>query len=161
MNYFSAHPFISLITGFGLGLLVVSGFVFVLYRRWNALFGKRVRSSDDALAEILRRLRRAEKHIASLEPRTATLEDIGEIAIQKIGFMRFNPFEHTGGDQSFAIALLDREDNGLVLSSLYTREGVRVYAKKVQRGSSQHPLSEEEQKVLEQALNSGSKKQEA
>ncbi len=91
-----------------------------------------------------------------MEPRVDALERIGNIAVQKVGFMRFNPFEHTGSDQSFAVALLDRQDNGLVLSSLYTREGVRVYAKEVQRGSSKHPLSEEEQKVLRQAMKSDS-----
>lgn len=156
MNYLLAHPFISLAAGFGMALLVLAWLVANLYRRWNAVFGKRAQSSDDVLQDVLRRTGRAEERLDGVEPRLATLESIGNIAIQKVGFMRFNPFEHTGGDQSFAVALLDREDNGIVLSSLYTREGVRVYAKEVQKGNSRHPLSEEEQKVLEQALSRSS-----
>ena len=155
MNYILAHPFISLTAGFGVALLVLAWLIANLYRRWNAIFGKRAQSSNDVLQDVLYRTGRAEERLDGVEPRVAALESIGNIAVQKVGFMRFNPFEQTGGDQSFALALLDHGDNGIVLSSLYTREGVRVYAKEVRRGTSQHPLSGEEQKVLAQALKSG------
>ena len=65
--------------------------------------------------------------------------------------MRFNPFEDTGGDQSFALALLDRENNGIIISSLYGREGTRVYAKAVDHGTPKHAISEEEREALERA----------
>lgn len=161
MDFLSTHPFISLAAGFGVAFLALAWLVFGLRRKWNRMFGAKASTPVDALGETLQRISRAEAKLADIEPRVDTLEEIGNIAIQRVGFLRFNPFEHTGGDQSFAIALLDGGDNGIILSSLYTREGVRVYAKEVQGGNSKHPLSEEEQKVLEQALNSGSKKQEA
>ena len=161
MNYLLLHPLISLAAGFGAALLVIAWLVFNLYRQWADVFGKRAKPSGDVLQGVLRRTAEVEERLDGVMPRVAALESIGNIAIQKVGFMRFNPFEHTGGDQSFALALLDREDTGIVLSSLYTREGVRVYAKEVRRGASKHPLSDEEQRVLEQALNNGSGKQEA
>ena len=66
--------------------------------------------------------------------------------------MRFNPFADTGGDQSFAIALLDAEGNGVVLSSLHSRTDTRIFAKQVQGGRSRHQLSDEEQDAIRRAL---------
>ena len=79
------------------------------------------------------------------------------MSVQKVGFLRFNPFQDTGGDNSFALALLDRENNGVILSSFYTREGVRIYAKQIENGASRQALSDEEKKVLEEALNRSTK----
>ncbi|MBI2055742.1 MAG: DUF4446 family protein [Candidatus Sungbacteria bacterium] len=153
MNYLITNPLIVLAVSVGVAFLVLAGLILNLYRRWSAVFGVRVRKASDALQDILQRTGRAEERLDAIEPRLATLESVGNIAVQKVGFMRFNPFEHTGGDQSFALALLDRESNGIILSSLYTRDGVRVYAKEVRRGTARHPLSNEEQQVLEQAIN--------
>ena len=58
--------------------------------------------------------------------------------------MRYNPFEETGGNQSFALALLDAKGDGWVLSSLHARPGTRVYAKAIGGGSIGRGLSEEE-----------------
>lgn len=121
-------------------------------KKWNRVFGKKSETSAELLAEAMRRLNMAEEKIGALEPRVDTLETIGKVALQKVGFMRFNPFNDTGGDQSFAVALLDRENNGVVISSLYTREGVRTYAKYVENGVPKHLLSEEENMVLRQAM---------
>ena len=74
------------------------------------------------------------------------------MSIHKIGFLRFNPFPDMGGDYSFAAALLDRDNNGIVLSSLTMREGARLYAKEINKGVSPSPLSAEEKKVLESAM---------
>lgn len=73
--------------------------------------------------------------------------------IQKVGLVRFNAFSDVGGEQSFALALLDGRDKGVVLSSLYGRSEARVYAKIVEGGQSPHALSEEEQKALTIAKN--------
>jgi hypothetical protein len=79
--------------------------------------------------------------------------------MQKLAVIRFNPFEDTGGDQSFAIALLDEHDNGVVLSSLHARESTRVYAKPVQGGKSTFTLADEEKEVLLQAMGQKQTKQ--
>ena len=70
-------------------------------------------------------------------------------SIHKVGVLRFNPFKEVGGNQSFAIALLDSKNSGTVISSLHTREGSRVYAKPVENGESKlYPLTEEEKEVI-------------
>jgi len=136
------------IAGIAIAALVIA---FVLWRRWQRVF-KNGAPSGDALAEVLNRLQRAEQKLAAGEPRLNELERIGRVAVQKVGFLRFNPFADTGGDQSFAAALLDRDDNGFVISSLYARTGVRVYAKEIANGRSKHPLSDEEETVLQRAM---------
>jgi hypothetical protein len=78
--------------------------------------------------------------------------------VHKVGVVRFNPFKDLGGDQSFSIALLDGENNGVVVSSLHTREGNRVYAKPVELGKAvKHPLTEEEQEAIKKAEGSAAK----
>ena len=72
--------------------------------------------------------------------------------MQKVGLVRYNPFEETGGNQSFALAMLDADGDGWVLSSLHARSGTRVYAKAVSAGRSDVALSDEETAALRQAL---------
>jgi hypothetical protein len=83
-----------------------------------------------------------------LTARTAALESTGRKAFQRIGLVRFNPFEDTGGNQSFALALLDADDDGIVLSSLHARGGTRIYAKAVVAGRPEAALSDEETQAL-------------
>lgn len=72
--------------------------------------------------------------------------------VQKVGILRFNPFEDTGGDQSFVLAILDGRDCGVVLTSLHSRSGTRWYAKNVKNGKGiDHQLSVEEEKAIKSA----------
>ena len=64
----------------------------------------------------------------------AVLEGAQRRAFQRVGLVRYNPFEETGGNQSFALALLDAAGDGWVLSSLHARSGTRVYAKAIKAG---------------------------
>ena len=73
-------------------------------------------------------------------------------AIQKIGLTRYNPFQDIGGNQSFSAAFLNARKDGIVITSLYTREGTRVYAKSVIKGESEHTLSNEEQEAIKKAF---------
>ncbi len=73
--------------------------------------------------------------------------------LQKIGLVRFNPFERMGGEQSFIVALLDEQNNGITANFIYTRDGLRVYTKKVKAGKGQeYDLSDEEKKAIENCL---------
>jgi len=72
--------------------------------------------------------------------------------VQNIGVVRFNPFKETGGSQSFAIALTDKKQNGVVISSLYGRERLNVFAKPIINGSSEYTLTDEEKHALQKTL---------
>ena len=86
-----------------------------------------------------------------LTTRTESLEREGRHAFQRVGLVRYNPFEETGGNQSFALALLDADGNGWVLSSLHARSGTRIYAKAIAAGRSDAALSDEESAAIRQA----------
>ncbi len=75
--------------------------------------------------------------------------DIGS-CIQKTGLVRYNAFQNVGSDLSFAIALLDRENNGVVLNGLYGSDSSNIYAKPIKNGESIHyQLSDEEKYAIE------------
>lgn len=114
--------------------------------------GKKTKDLEEVIAEQLKRTKKTESDIEKLFKWNEDLQKIADISIQKVGVIRFNPFKDTGGDQSFAITLLDKDNNGLVISSLYSREGTRIYTKPIEKGASSYHLSEEEKKAIAKAM---------
>jgi hypothetical protein len=111
--------------------------------------GKKGKDLETIILENKENIARLIKESEELYDITAKINKHSLKSIHKVGLLRFNPFREVGGDQSFALALLDDENNGLVLSSLYSREGVRIYAKSIQDGaSSKYPLTEEEKQAI-------------
>ena len=140
-------------------LLLIGGMVllfqklFEIQKKVSLLYGgKDSQTEGEFLKDVVRRVMKLEAKTEEFEPRIKILESIGTMSVQKVGFLRFNPFSDTGGDNSFVLVLLDRENNGVLVSTLYTREGVRIYGKAIEAGKSRHPLSDEEKKALEDAL---------
>jgi hypothetical protein len=126
-------------------------------RRLGARLETLTQGSDDASLESvlgthLDRVNRVVSDVDMVAARTAVLERDAQAAFGRVGFVRFNPFEDTGGNQSFALAMLDGRGDGFVVSSLHARAGTRVYAKAVANGSSEAALSDEEAEALKQAL---------
>ena len=106
---------------------------------------------EDVLGAHLEKVHQLGREVERLSARTGTLEAHAPRAFQRVGLVRFNPFEDTGGNQSFALALLDAERNGWVLTSLHARSGTRVYAKSITAGASDGALSDEETAAIRQA----------
>lgn len=73
--------------------------------------------------------------------------------LQRIAIERYNPYNDTGGDQSFTAVLLDAKLNGLLFTSLHSRAGTRVYAKSISSGVSDLDLSKEEKEILKKVIN--------
>jgi len=94
------------------------------------------------------------KQIKEAFLRIEELEKISEITIRKTGIVRFNPFNDMGGNQSFVVALLDNKNNGFIISSLFIKEGSRVYTKTIRQGKSDYSLSNEEQEAINRAIKS-------
>jgi hypothetical protein len=110
------------------------------------------RSLHDLLSGYASAMERATERMAEMESSHATIEGRTRRSLQHIGLVRFNPFEDTGSDQSFAIAMLDDDRDGVVLSSLHGRANTRVFAKPVTGGISPHNLSDEESQAIRIAL---------
>ena len=117
-------------------------------------FFKKAKREPKNLKEVLSCLKDLEKNISEIKKDLENLKLESQFFLKKVGIIRYNPFSDTGGNQSFSIALLDRNNSGIVITSLYTREGNRVYAKPIKEGKSHYSLSEEEKKAIERAKNS-------
>lgn len=105
----------------------------------------RQKESLDALDEEIRKLYGIAEQLYRL----------GNESLHKAELLRFNPFKEVGGNQSFALALLNGKNTGFVISSIHTREGTRVYAKPIENGAEVkgYPLSDEEKKTVGQAIS--------
>ena len=114
--------------------------------------GEEGRSLEAVLDAHLDKVFAVARDLDELAARMAVLEAAQRRAFQRVGLVRYNPFEETGGNQSFALALLDATGDGWVLSSLHARSGTRVYAKAITAGRADAGLSEEETAALGQAM---------
>jgi hypothetical protein len=107
---------------------------------------------EAVLAASLEKVDTVARELDELTARAAILEGAQRRSFQRAGLVRYNPFEETGGNQSFALALLDARGDGWVLSSLHARSGTRVYAKAITAGRAESGLSGEESAAIEQAM---------
>ena len=114
--------------------------------------GSDAQSLEAVLGSHLDRVRQVVRDIETVSARATVLERDVLGSFGRIGLERFNPFEDTGGNQSFALALLDGRGDGFVVSSLHSRNGTRIYAKAIAKGTAETALSEEESAALQQAL---------
>ena len=89
-------------------------------------------------------------HVLQRHVRDVSKEGLGHI--QKVEIIKYNPYNDTGGDQSFSLVLLDGKLNGTILTSLHSRSGTRIYAKVIKKGESELDLSKEEKEVLKKAI---------
>lgn len=121
------------------------------------IFFKKEKKQPENFKEVLKRFLDLENNLEKVSQELEDLKKKNQFNIQKAGIIRFNPFKEVGSDQSFSLALLDANDSGVVITSLYTREKNRVYGKPVVGGKSEYILSEEEKKAIEKAKNGDQK----
>ena len=103
---------------------------------------------DELLTKTLTEVRAAKAEMQALEENQQAMREQMKSCVQKVKLMRYNAFADTGSDLSYSLSLLDENNNGVVLSSIYGREDNRTYAKPIENGKSTYNLSEEEKKVL-------------
>ena len=133
----------------------------------NTIFISKIKKENKELivklggTDIKEELKKYIHRVEGVEQKTDTIinycrdmESTLKGCIQKIGIIRYSAFRDTGSDLSFALALLDSKNNGVILNGIYSREMSNIYAKQIVNGKSNNKLSEEEEKALEIALNS-------
>jgi len=145
-------------------IIVATLFVIILLFMWIILLNKRLKKYrilfknqegkdlETVLVNVSEQVNTFKDTLNKLEDRFASNQISEERHFQNWNLVRFKAFQNTGGDQSFALAVLDGLGNGYVMSSIFGREESRVYCKPVQAGVSNYPLSEEEQEAIEKAL---------
>lgn len=159
MSYYTGRTHVQSMNSLLLLLVVVSFLVsfFSLYRVWS--FEKKVSNLFGENKDALALLEEIQKKYISFDQQFDREKQWEQQIIvekqhffQRMGFVRFNPFSETGGDQSFSVSLLDAQGTGIVFTGLHTREKTRVYAKPIVNGVSKSTLSKEEQKAIEIAM---------
>ncbi len=138
-------------------LIVINGVLVWRYRKIHSQFDQllakgKIKEFKDILLSQKEKNGELEKSIKDAFLKIKGLEGITQRTIQKTSVVRFNPFNEMGGNQSFVIALLDANDNGMVISSLFVKEGSRIYTKTIKKGKPDYKLSKEEQEALKKAM---------
>ena len=109
---------------------------------------------EEDLENIMYKVDRVEKQNAEIMNFCKGLDEDLSKCIQKVGIVRYSAFKDTGSDLSFAVALLDENNDGVVFNGIYSREMSNIYAKPVEKGNSKYTLSNEELQAIDRAINS-------
>lgn len=117
------------------------------------LRGKNAENLEESITELIDETAILHSNLKKISNEQENQAKMLSSTIKKIGIVRFNPFNNTGGDQSFAIALLNSKNSGIIISSLFLREGTRIYAKPIKNLKSSYPLSKEEEEAIKKAMD--------
>lgn len=146
----------------GGALVLLGGYHVLIVGPHLRRLGVAVRTHDDLLgggsAKATDRMSTMERELADLiqartlfASRLDELERIARVEVPRIGFLRYNAFSDVGSDLSYALALLNREGDGVVVSSVWSREETRTYGKAVNKFAAAVDLSKEERDAIERA----------
>lgn len=139
-----------------LGLISLAAIILAIVM-WNKLSKFLVNvdahNISDSLGSVSGELGELKSFRAELESYLATVEKRVRKSVQSVHTVRFNPWQGSGdgGNQSFATAFLNEEGDGVILSSLYSRDHVSIFGKPVKKHSTEHELSDEERRAVDEA----------
>ena len=123
-----------------------------LKRKSRELFrGSNARDLEEIICRQIKDSRKISGEMKELAEKNKTIYNLALKSVHKVGVVRFNPFDEVGGNQSFAIALLNDSGDGVTISSLFGREGTRIYAKGIKNKESEYKLSSEEKEAINKA----------
>lgn len=125
-------------------------------KRYDYFMGSNRRPTHNLemkIEEYFETSKKIESQYSKLLDMVTDMDKTDKSKIQKVGLIRYNPFDEMGGNLCFALALLDGNDNGVVLNGIHSRTGSFTYAKPIEMGVSTYMLSEEELKAVEVAKN--------
>lgn len=141
------------------GILTI-GFISILYsniklkNKYNK-FMKKIgngKNIEEDLENYMYRVERVERQNTEIISYCKNLDDEVAKCIQKVGIVRYSAFKDTGSDLSFAVAMLDENNDGVVFNGIYSREMSNIYAKPVKNGGSEYTFSEEEKEAIRRAI---------
>ena len=154
MHYLLSNP---LLLGFiilAVATLILLGLVIWMYinmRRF--IVGVDAHNISDSLSNVSRNLDELQTFRSEMESYLKGVEQRLRKSVQSVNTVRFNPFKGTGGggNQSFATTLINQDGDGVIISSLYSRDHVSVFSKPVKKHASDYELSDEERESLTSA----------
>lgn len=136
----------------GIAIILGAVWIFITEKRLKRFFiGTKAKDLEDTIISLHNDISELKKAKEVAEKDIATINTKLKKSIRGLETKRFNPFPDQGGNQSFAISMLNEDGDGVVLSSLYARERMSVFAKPIKNNKSEYELTAEEKEVLAKA----------
>lgn len=134
--------------------IIVQTFLTIKLKKRFRIFmsGRNAMSLENGIAAIYKDINVLKEHDIKFR------QDIKDIKVnlldcyQKVGLVKYDAFREMGGQLSFSIALLDKQDNGFILNSVHSANGCYTYTKEIQNGVSAIELADEEKEALNRAM---------
>jgi hypothetical protein len=136
----------------GIVLIILIWILMIEIRLKKMFAGTKARNLEEMIVIVGKKINQIEEKEKEIDKHLIKVDDRLNKSIRKIETIRFNPFIDAGSNQSFAIALMNDEGNGVVMSSLYARDRMSIFAKPIVNGKSEFELSSEEKEVLDKAI---------
>ena len=135
-----------------IAIFVVVIWIYITEKRLKRFFiGKKAKNLEDTIITLSQDVEKLKTAKENTEKELGTINMKLKRSIRGLETVRFNPFPDQGSNQSFAIGLLNEEGDGVVVSSLYSRERMSIFAKPVKKGKSEYELTAEEKEALQKA----------
>jgi hypothetical protein len=136
----------------GIAILIGTFWTIKTERRLKRFFlGKKAKDLEDTILTLEDEIAKLKSAKEKVETEIVEMGKKLKKSIRGLGTVRFNPFPDQGSNQSFAIGMLDENGDGVVISSLYSRERMSMFAKPIKNGKSEYDLTEEEKEALKKA----------
>lgn len=144
---------VAVIGAFFIWLLILTFLVLRAQNFFKSLFPKdQSRDIRNKFKEILESISGFEKTIQILDNKLTGFKKDNLNDLQKLAVLKYNPYNDMGGEQSFSLVLLNGKMEGVLITSLHSRAGTRIYLKNIKHGKSDLELSKEENQVLSKAI---------
>ncbi len=136
-----------------LAILIAAFWIFSTEKRLKRFFlGKKGKDLEDTIIALHEEIKSLAKANETMHKEITVINSKLKKSIRGLETIRFNPFADQGSNQSFAIGMLNEDGDGVVLSSLYSRERMSIFAKPVKNHKSDFELTTEEKEALQKAL---------
>jgi len=136
----------------GVAILIIFFWIFKTEKRLKKIFmGKKAKDLEDTIVGLENNIDELKKSKSAMEKEIVSINAKLKKSIRGLETIRFNPFPDQGSNQSFAIGMLNEEGDGVVFSSLYSRERMSIFAKPIKNRKSDYELTAEEKQVLQKA----------
>lgn len=137
---------------FGIFFLIEAIWIIKTENRLKRFFvGKKAKNLEEVIFTLKEEIEKLQIEKEKVGKELISLNAKLKKSIRGLEVIRFNPFTDQGSNQSFAISMLNEDNDGVVLSSLYSRERMSIFAKPIKAGKSEYELTKEEREVLQKS----------
>ena len=160
MEIVRSDTFLLIVAGIMLILLLSLCVLFIKFSKLNKKYKEFMiklgngKNLEEDLETYMYRVEKVESQNGEITNHIKTLDNEIAKCIKKVGMVRYNAFKDVGSDLSFSLALLNDNNDGIVLNGIYSREMSNIYAKPIEKGKSTYTVSEEEAQAIQKAINS-------